>query len=166
MAAGRFPIVEELTEPSHPSLKALYAYWLSKKGAAPAPPRSAIRPEEIVPLLPDIVLLDVVGDPPRFRIRLIGTGVVAAYGKDVTGEFIDEIDLDLVGGEVLAQLERAVREFRPQIYRLAYTKTGDQRHLEYERMWLPLSPDGKTVTMLLGAFAVAAAYASLTPPPR
>ena len=166
MGAGRFPIVEELTEPRHPSLKAVYAYWLSKKGAAPAPPRSAIRPEEIASLLPNIVLLDVVGAPPRFRIRLFGTGLVAAYGTDITGKFMDEIDLDAVGGEVLAQLERAVQEVRPQIYRLAYTKTGDRRHLEYERIWLPLSPDGKTVTMLLGAFAVETAYASLTPPPR
>jgi len=86
---------QELLEPTHRSLKDLHAYWLSKKGSRNAPPRSAIRHDEIVNLLPTIALLDVVGEPPRFRFRLFGTRLVAAYGQDLTGKFVDEID---VGG--------------------------------------------------------------------
>src|SRR5579872_2333958 len=84
--------IELLSEPGHQSLRNLHAYWLLKKGAAIAPPRTAIDPAEILPLLPNVALLDVIGHPPRFRFRLFGTALAAAYGQDVTGQFLDQID--------------------------------------------------------------------------
>ncbi len=150
---------EELAQPTHQSLMDLYAYWLSKKGPRRAPPRSAIRPEEIVKLLPSIALLDVVGDPPRFRFRLFGTGLVDAYGQDLTNKFVDEID---VGGkvppEILARATKVVREFCINSGRSRYTKKGDRRHIEYERILLPLSEDGETVNMILCGYAIETAY--------
>ena len=110
-------------------------------------------------LLPSIALLDVVGDPPRFRFRLFGTGLVAAYGQDLTGKFADEID---VGGkvprEVLARVTKVVRECCISVGRSQYTKKGDRRRLEYELILLPLSEDGETVNMVLCAYAIETAY--------
>ncbi len=150
--------VEELAEPRHPALQHLLAYWLSKKGTARAPPRSAIRPDEIAALLPSLAIVDVIGDPPRFRVRLFGTKLVAAYGEDITGKFTDEIDLDTVAPHLEAQLRRAVRECRPNVMRVHLTKAEDERRIEYERIWLPLSADGETVNMLLGGVAIELAY--------
>lgn len=147
-------------------MKALYAYWLSKKGASRAPPRSAIHPEEIVALLPSIALVDVVGDPPRFRVRLFGTNLVAAYGQDITGKFTDEIDLDTIGADLDAHMRRVARECRPHVVRVELTKADDRRRIEYERIWLPLSADGgSTVNMLLGGVGVQVAYSPLDGPP-
>ena len=157
--------VEELAEPRHPALRQLLAYWLSKKGAARAPSRSAIRPEEIVPLLPNLALVDVIGDPPRFRVRLFGTRLVEAYGEDITGKFTDEIDLNSLAPHLESQLKRVARECRPHVMRVQLTKAEDQRRIEYERIWLPLSADGETVNMLLGGVAIELAYSPLEGPP-
>jgi hypothetical protein len=156
MGDSRF---QDLPEPTHRSLKDLYAYWLSKKGTRNAPPRSAILPDEIVTMLPSIALLDVVGEPPRFRFRLFGTRLVAAYGQDLTGKFVDEID---VGGkvppEILGRAEKVARECCINVGRSQYTKKSDQRHVEYELILLPLSEDGATVNMILCAYAIETAY--------
>jgi hypothetical protein len=165
IGAGGSRVVEELAEPRHASLQQLKAYWLAKKGAALAPPRSAIRPEEIVALLPNLALVDVVGDLPRFRVRLFGTALAAAYGGDITGKFVDEVDFGRVGGDVIQHMTTVVRECRPVAVRISLTKSEDRRHIDYERIWLPLSQDGIRVTMLLGGVAVERVYASVTPPP-
>lgn len=150
---------EELAQPTHQSLKDLQAYWQSKKGTGKAPARSAISPDEIVKQLSSIALLDVVGDPPRFRFRLFGTGLVAAYGQDLTGKFADELD---IGGDVLpemlASVTKVVRECCVHVGRSRYNKKGDRRRIEYERIFLPLSEDGKTVNMVLCAYAIETAY--------
>ena len=83
---------ENLTTLAHFSVSAAMSF--PKSAGEPViamPPRSAIRPDEIVKQLPSVALLDVVGDPPRFRFRLFGTQLVAAYGQDLTGKFVDEI---------------------------------------------------------------------------
>lgn len=149
--------VEELSEPSHPSLRKLYGYWLSKKGSQIAPPRSAINPAEVTSLLPTIALIDVVGDPPRFRIRLFGTGLVAAYGRDLTGKFLDEIDLDAIDVEILSQATKVAQECHVRMARERFTKQ-DGRRIECERIALPLSNDGRTVNMILVGYVIEKAY--------
>lgn len=151
----RLAFDEELSETSQKS--DLHAYWLSKKGSRLAPPRSAINPAEIVSLLPIIALLDAIGDPLRFRIRLFGTGLCAAYGQDLTGKFLDEIDLSSIGADIVRHAERVVREFRVHIGRSRFT-TRNGRHIEYERIALPLSNDGGTVNMILVGHVVERAY--------
>jgi hypothetical protein len=142
-----------VVEPQSDTLKKLYAYWRKKKGKRPAPLRAAIAPEEIKALLPNIYLIDVVGEGPRFRFRLVGTGVAEGYGDDITGKFLDELDLDMVGDEINAQYHQAVAECRPILHRWNYTKK-DGRHIEYERLILPLASTGDKVDMLLcGAVA-------------
>ncbi len=139
---------EELSEPLHQSLKDLLAYWLSKKGERMAPPRSAINPADIVRHLPTIAIINVTGDPPRFSYRLFGTALAEAYGQDLTGRFLDEVDLDHISLAVLRQVEKVVREGCVSVHRDSFTKR-DGRYLEYERICLPLSDDGRIVNMIL-----------------
>ncbi|GAB2179287.1 PAS domain-containing protein [Dongia sp. agr-C8] len=149
--------VTELQAPEAATLKRLQAYWEGKKGDRPAPPKSAIDPAELRDLLPDILLIDVVGDPPRFRARLFGSALVAAYGEEVTGKFGEEVDLDAVHDELMRFVERAAAQCKPQYLRTAFTKRGG-RHLRYEQIILPLSDDGRKTNMLLSAYWVEAAY--------
>jgi hypothetical protein len=152
--ARRAGIIEEVSEPTHQSLRDLYTYWLGKRSSRIGPPRSAIQLEEVPHVLPNISLVDVVGDPPRFFFRLCGTGVAEAYGENLTGKYLEEIDVESVSlnTDFRNFYTKLVRECRPQVFRIRFTKR-DGRCLEYERIGLPLSEDGKTVNMLLFAYA-------------
>jgi hypothetical protein len=156
--------VELLDAPSAKSLYDVYAYWLAKKGAAIAPPRAALTPEEMVQWLPWLALLDVIGEPPRFRVRLFGTGLVNAYGEEITGKWMDECDLNWVTDLLLAQMTKVVRERQPNVLRARWTKVSDRRYLDYERIALPLSADGETINMILCAYHVDHAHEMARPP--
>lgn len=136
----------------HASLSDFFSYWQKKKGGRIAPARREIRPNEIpVPVLPYIYMIDVIpGQPRRFRFRLVGTGIVTEYGSDPTGKFVDEVDLDFMTNEIIAEYDRVASSGQPAASRWKYTKL-DGRMLEYEHVILPLSDDGKTVDVLLGA---------------
>ena len=146
-------LIKEISEPTHKSLKEVYAYWLTKRGPRIAPPISALRSDELALFLPDMTLLEAVGDPPRFRYRLHGTRVAEAYGENLIGRFLDEIDLGSGRAGIIGLCTNVVTECRPQVARVRYTKQRDGRLLEYERILLPLSDDGKAVNMLLCVFA-------------
>jgi len=147
-------VIELPLGPTHQPLKDLFAYWENKKSTLSAPPRSAICPDELpATLLPYLALVDVIGESPRFRVRLFGTRLAMAYGEDVTGRYLDEIDLSSIGPDILAYLTTMVRECRPQAVRAHLWKKTDQRHIEYERIGLPLSENGSSVNMILCGFA-------------
>ena len=133
-------------ELDHDGLRQVYRYWLGKKGDRVAPGRADIRPEELVPLLPNLYLVDVEG--ARFRLRLVGTEIVQEYGAEITGRYLDEIDLDDRKAEILHEYLQATRDRAPQFRRWDYEKE-DGRQLRYSRLILPLSSDGKTVDKLL-----------------
>jgi hypothetical protein len=159
------PKFEELSGPVHQSLRDLHSYWLDKKGSAIAPPRRVIDPAEIVPLLPNVALVDVVGDVPRFRVRLFGTSLAAAYGRDLTGKFLDEIDGNGLGPEAARRMRKVAEDRCPQTVRVRVTKQEDGNRIEYERIALPLSADGHTVDMILCGFAIerAVSFSSAEP---
>lgn len=149
--------VQALAAPEHDTLKALQTYWQGKKGSAIAPPRAAIDPAELRGQLPYILLIEVVGNPRRFRARLFGSALVEAYGEELTGKFGEEVDLDAVWPELMDFVERAAAECKPQFLRAEFTKHSG-RHLKYEQIILPLSDDGVRVNMLLSGYAVEKAY--------
>src|SRR5262245_24319768 len=60
----------------HPMVQRFYDYWLSVAPPDRLPGRQHIAPEDLIPLLPRLWLLDVYRDPLRFRYRLVGTAVV------------------------------------------------------------------------------------------
>jgi len=126
----------------------LLAYWRSKLNGRKAPRREDILPEELGSLLPWVILIDVVGIPPKFRVRLAGTGVVREYGMEMTGRFLDDLDMGAARERSLEDHRRAVRECCPVVGRFDF-KTRDGRWVTYERITLPLSADGDTVNMLL-----------------
>jgi hypothetical protein len=131
------------------ALKALEAYWRSKKHGDALPARRDIDPWEMRAFLSRVFLITVTQNPVRFWFRLVGTGVVEDYGEDMTGRYVDEIDLDDVQEQILDDYKCAVTAARPIYSRMDYVK-DDGRHLSYERLLLPLSSDGRTVDMLVG----------------
>lgn len=142
----------DLAASRHGALIQLFRYWRSKCVERPAPSRADILPEEIRPILPNILILDIVGDVPRLKYRLVGTEFVTIYGAEITGKFVDEIDFDGMRDLIIADYFKVVKECRPSWTTWDFAK-DDGRWLAYERLTLPLSENGETVNMLLAGVA-------------
>jgi hypothetical protein len=127
-------------------LRRLYEYWLGKKGDRPAPSRADIAPEEVADILPWVFLMERVGE--RLRYRLVGDAFREIYGARLMGMFLDEIDLDHITAAYIGEYDTAAETFAPVVRKWQFTK-NDGRYLDYERLILPLSPDGRTINMFL-----------------
>ncbi len=138
-------------------LGAVYAYWDSKRRGRAMPSRADIDPLEMKAFLPQLVLLDVEGEPPRFRYRLVGTEVTQVrrgLGKsDPTGQFVDEVAHHQGTSAVLYHYRRVVAERKPSTDAGTYRPTGERPWVRFSRLVLPLSADGAAVNMLLVALA-------------
>ena len=71
----------------------------------------------------------------------------------MTGKSFDEVDLGSRKRDVVSFFTEIVRECRPQAARIRFTKRQNERYVDYERIALPLSEDGRTVNMILCAYA-------------
>jgi hypothetical protein len=134
-----------------PILNQLHAYWQRKRGARPAPSWKEIDPAEIVPLLPHLFLIEAVGAPPRFRYRLIGTGVVALTGRDLTGHFVDE-NLEPAKFAALVEPYAAVIALARPVAKKGPTIWIEKREtLEVEVLLLPIANAQDEIALILGS---------------
>src|ERR1700682_1692149 len=135
---------------AHPKTVRLYEYW-REKAPLPGmlPGRRHIDPTEIPTLLDNIWLLDVVGEPGRFRYRLIGD---AMYRKGIPGrpgEFVDQFFRAGIADERLDVLRAIVATGLPSWARGAPLLAHETQIFEIERIILPLAADGRAVDILL-----------------
>jgi hypothetical protein len=130
-------------------LRRLYAYWLEKKEQRRFPSRKDIDPVDFPYVLGHVILVDVMRDPLRFRVRVHGTEMVAKAGYDLTGKFLDDHPITEYRRYVMERCEGLVRDGEPLLVRNERSLDGKPRR--YEALWLPLSDDGRHVTKLLAA---------------
>jgi PAS domain-containing protein len=72
-------------------VQSLHIWWESRRLGADVPDRSALQPEDMVPLLPCIFIADAEHNPFRVRYRLVGTRAAEVTGYDLTGRYLDEL---------------------------------------------------------------------------
>ena len=132
-----------------PRLKRLYSYWLNRKGTRRFPQRRDIDPLDMVYVLGNVLLVDVLRDPLRFRVRLHGTNMVRRARYDLTGKLIDNLPIVEYREYVLARCRALVEDGEPVA--VVNDRTLDGRLMRYEAVWLPLSEDGASVSMLMAA---------------
>jgi len=80
----------------HPDLftdwAALIDLWSDRRQDRALPDRSDFVAEDFAAWFGELGLVDVVeGDPPRFRVRLAGTGITLLDRRETTGRFLDEV---------------------------------------------------------------------------
>src|SRR5262245_3741221 len=58
----------------------LHAWWTNNRGNQDLPDRDALDPNDLKPVLPNLLISDAEHDPFRVRYRLVGTMVVEVTG--------------------------------------------------------------------------------------
>jgi hypothetical protein len=131
-----------------PEQRQLYDYWLSRVQERRLPSRDDISPADFGRLLPSVSLIDVEADCGRFRIRLAGTRLRDIYDREVTGKYLDELDWGDKVDYWIAAYRRVVDNSRPAQGIVRGPRKGKD-HLVQFWLRLPLSTDGKSVSMIL-----------------
>ena len=130
-------------------IKSFDSYWRGKMKDGRLPTREDIDPAEIVPLLPDLVLLNVEWDPFRCRVRLRGTRAEQFRPIDTT-KYIDKSTIFDPGRreDYMAEMKFVATGKRPAFARdWMTTRFGAVREI-FAGIW-PLASDGETVDMLV-----------------
>ena len=92
----------------HPLVRRFYEHWLSIAPPGLLPGRQHIKPEGMVPMLSRLWMMDVHRDPLRFCYRLCGTSLVRSLNREVTGQWLDEIEPETVYNPIVRDRYRFV----------------------------------------------------------
>jgi len=143
----------EVTEPplgAHPKIRAIFEYWKKASPSADVlPGRKHIDPVDIPNLLANVWLLDVVGRPERFRIRLMGSVLKTMGMPGKPGDFLDQFHFHGGVSKGLEDFRVTVARRQPVWFRGDAMLAYHSQIFELERIYLPLATDGVSVDMLL-----------------
>jgi len=137
---------------AHPTLQALYDYWLARRGGAGFMPRADLDPTAIPQLLRHLILSDVApagaGSGLAIRYRVVGTEIVAAHGSDYTGMTVEELTSGSTRDYTLRLYAIVVGDAVP-VYSEGRFRWAKKEHRWTKRLHLPLSRGGAAVDMVL-----------------
>lgn len=139
----------EFLEFCHPSVREIYAYWDSKRQGRSMPSRADIDPAEMIPFLPNLILVDVASREPLSLVyRLVGTREVEARGRDPTNGSVADNFYCRSREEALANY-RDVIERRAPLFDHGSKHSPHSRLSEHGSIFLPLSHDGAAVNKIM-----------------
>src|SRR5690606_38356614 len=134
-------------------LQSALAYWHRIRGGRHLPLRADFDPSEVPALLPYVIVIDVLRDPPDFQYRLLGTAIDRVLGSDYRGRRYSELSYTKPGTPIWDEHTRVVAEQTPLRSSVAYV--GHDRAVQKaEHVLMPFSDAGETVDMLLAVVAV------------
>lgn len=108
------------------------AFWRSVRGDRAMPPCKAVRPEMLRGALGYVNLIDVLHEDaarPAFRFRLIGSEVAQAYGTDMTGRRVDEVQPSHYADIIQRQFEETVADRAPCLHEVRF-------YMDWREHWL------------------------------
>ncbi len=135
---------------SHPLLVDLLALWRTA-AANGIPARTALTARQLRPFMRNLAIYERVGDGEqrRYRVRLLGSGIVQYYGE-LTGKFVDEVvpEKFLSRWYALSDVTLAVQQ---PLRLLLRADTFDKSYMVAEYLCCPLkAEDGAVKFVLLG----------------
>lgn len=133
-----FPLPNTLA----PGLSRVLAYWEGLKRADNAMPFwDDVKLSALPDLTETLMLIDVFEAPERFRFNTVGTAIIARYGENITGKFVEDVTPRAPFDYLRAQCSVTSEARLPTCY-----------DADYVRLLLPMWGDGH-IGMLLGAVA-------------
>lgn len=139
----------------HPLVRQFYEYWTSLAPAGGLPGRQHIAPEDIVPLLSRLWMLDVFRNPLRFRYRLVGTDITRSVQRELTGMWLDEVQPQSLTNVNLRDRYRFILETGRPTWRRGNTLWDrDPHHRMVENCLAPLASDGETVDKIIAVSVI------------
>jgi hypothetical protein len=139
----------QLPDDCSPLIRAVFDYWVSIRPRDGLPGRRQFDPVEILPLSPNLWLVDVERNPLRFLIRRIGMEIVNFTGHDPTGQYYDEIFPNFDASTAKKHMAHAAEMGMPAYRRGATNSNPKKTFIMSERITLPMASDSVTVDMLL-----------------
>jgi hypothetical protein len=132
------------------SQRALLDWWNRLRTSAKVPVYTAETPEHLASHAPNLMHCDVVPceDGLRFRMQVIGSRLVAAYGGSWPGRFLDEA-LPKRLRQASRQAYTGVVENEQPGYSILATIDRAGRPVDYERLILPFRAAGPAVDRVL-----------------
>lgn len=150
-ARGAWPVVcDETCSFDHPLLGDLYKLWQSE-AAASTPARTAMTARKLLPFMRNIAIYERIGEgmQRRYRVRLMGSGIVQYYGE-LTGKYFEEAVPEQYRDRWYAVSDLPLQSKKP-VRLLLRADTFDKSHLVAEYFCAPLVSDsGLTKFVLLG----------------
>ena len=131
--------------PETDGANALFEFWQQARGVRPMPARADLASGDLQRLMPNIQVVEVIGDGDRFLIR--SAGAATHNGYDPTGSFWDEVPFGMERKHVQAALKDVVTNRKPRF--TVHEIQNGSGTLSVEEAFLPLSPDGSSVNMIL-----------------
>jgi hypothetical protein len=134
---------------SDPGLHRFFAYMEAKRGGREFAARRDIDPLDFAYILGNILLLDVLYEPLRFRYRLVGSVIPAKTGYDMTGKYLHEHPHPAYRDYMLDRYAELIKSRRPASGN--YDLFMDCESKRYQYLRVPLSSDGRTIDMIIVA---------------
>lgn len=132
---------------NEPRLLQLLDYWLSKCAGGRLPARADVDPLEMRFILGNLILVDVLRDPLRFRYRLVGVNIGVNLGFKSTGGMLDQHPDPTFRRVAMEHYSQVATFGLPLAVR--HNTTMDGRIRRYQVLLLPLARDGRTVDMVM-----------------
>lgn len=126
----------------------LYDYWLERAGTRAMPDRRDIAPAHFPRLLPFISLIEVEASNRRYRVRLAGTRLRDIFDREITGLYLEDLDLGASRDYWQAAYSRIVEDGKPA-QGVIRGPCLHQEHLVQFWLRLPLSANGRKASMIL-----------------
>ncbi|EDP66502.1 hypothetical protein BAL199_15613 [alpha proteobacterium BAL199] len=134
--------------PEVASISTIRDLWKSRCSTGRLPSRDDFPIEDLRPWIGNVNLVDADLEPRRFRWRLIGSNISVRMGRDVTGQWFDELYSDQILDGYTVAYSAAVDRRTATFYRgdLEFVGKG---FLNFCSVHLPLSDNGTDVNMLM-----------------
>jgi hypothetical protein len=124
-----------------PILLGLYEYWKRKRGARRMPSRRDIDPTELLAsALPYIAIAEFIEGGTRVRLRLAGSELERAFGRNLTGVSPEDV---MTGGyrNFINGLLQDVRKHKAPIYSESVFRWDRENFRNTRRLYMPLGDD-------------------------
>lgn len=138
------PSEAHLSSPQH---RFMLTYWRGLKHGLKYPLQTALRPEEMGPVLGSLILLDVIEEGWDFRYRLHGSLIADRFGVDLTGLRTSEYPFETWANFFLIKYRAILATGRP-LYS-SHWAPSQIAATHWERLTLPLEDGSGAITRLL-----------------